>query len=274
MLAAAPAPGALAAEPGTVYVVQGLPGMTADITIDGARVAAGVRTKTVVGPLRLAPGRHTVALTQASGPSVSATVTVTAGVSTDVIAYWSAEAARTPRIVVSPNDLTPVGRGKTRLVVTHGIVGPPADITVGGRVLFHSVANGESLSLLVPAGTYGVAAVTTLGGQTLLPKVQLTVAPGTLTRVIAIGAPPEHPGDAVVQVLPVPVTGAARPSSVRTGDGGQAAGLFTPHVAGGASPPVLAALLAAALAAVSLLLAALLAVSARRGAASPGRTVR
>lgn len=219
--------------PAAVYVVQGLAGDTADVVVDGSPVATAARTASVVGPLRLAAGRHTVAVRTGKGQEAVSSFSVTSGDSVDVIAHWTAMAQPTPRLEVSRNDLSPVGRGKARLVLTHGIFGPPADVRLDGAVLFHDVANGDSLSLLVPARTYGVTAVATVGGSTLLPEVSLRVAAGTLTRVVAVGAPGAGHPDAVVQVLPVPVTGAAVPSAVHTGDGGQAAGLFGP-----AGPPV------------------------------------
>jgi hypothetical protein len=86
--------------------------------------------------------------------------------------------------------------------------------------------SGESLSLLVPAKTYSVDVVASVGGATILAPVQLPVKAGTLTRVFAVGDPSNGTADAVVQVLPVRVSGAGRPSSVPTGDGGQAADAF------------------------------------------------
>ena len=255
--AAAPASGG-----GTVYVLQGLPTVTADVAVDGAKVATGVSATTVVGPVRLAAGRHVVTLTSKGTQLVSASVDVTSGASVDVLAYWAAETPKMPRIAVLRNDLSPVGPGKTRLVVTHGIAGPPADIRVNGKVLFHSVANGESLSVLVPAGTYTVTAVATLSGQTLLPQATLMVKAGTLTRAVAIGAPDMPPG-VVVHVLPIPgaISGAPVPSGVHTGNGGQAAALFGGPASGLAGLPRLPfALLSAGF----LLLAVTLAASARR----------
>jgi Domain of unknown function (DUF4397) len=247
---------------GALYILQGLPTVTADVAVDGAKVATGVSATTVVGPLRLATGRHVVALTSKGTRLVSASVDVTKGASLDVLAYWAAETPKMPRIVVLRNDLSPVGPGKTRLVVTHGVAGPPADIVVKGKVLFHSVANGESLSVLVPAGTYTVKAVATLSGRTLLPQASLPVKAGTLTRAVAIGAPGMTPG-VLVHVLPVPgaVSGASVPSGVHTGSGGQAAFLFGGPAAGLAGLPRLPfALLSAAF----LMLSASLAASLRR----------
>jgi hypothetical protein len=247
---------------GTVYLLQGLPGVTVDVAVDGASVATGVAATTVVGPLRLAGGHHVVALTSKGTRLVSASVGVTPGASVDVLAYWAAETPKMPRIAVLRNDLSPVSPGKTRLVVTHGIAGPPADIRVNGKVLFHSVANGESLSVLVPAGTYTVQAVATLSGQILLPNASLTVKAGSLTRAVAIGAPGMKP-DVLVHVLPIPgaVSGDRTPSSVHTGNGGQAAFLFGGPANG---QPGLPRLPLALLSAAFLALAASLAASTRR----------
>src|SRR5947199_6697337 len=84
---------ATAATPGggTVYVLQGLRTVTADVTVDGAKVATGVSATTVVGPLRLAAGRHVVAFTSKGASLASASVNVTKGASLDVLGYWAAE---------------------------------------------------------------------------------------------------------------------------------------------------------------------------------------
>ena len=206
VLAAAPAPGALAAEPGTVYVVQGLPGMTADITIDGARVAAGVRTKTVVGPLRLAPGRH-------RGPDPGVRPVGERHGHGDRGREYRRDRLLVGRGGAHPPDHRLPERPHTRGAGQDPPGGDARDRRtarrhpVGGKVLFRSVANGESLSVLVPAGTYSVKAVATLGGQTLLPKVKPHGrAPAPSPAAIADRRSPGTPA-VLVHVLPVPVHG-------------------------------------------------------------------
>src|SRR4051812_21220260 len=259
-------PASAASGSGTAYVLQGLPGVTADVSVDGRSVATGVSATTVVGPLRLPAGRHVVALSSRGTRLVSASVSISAGASIDVLGYWAAEAPTMPRIAVLPDDLSAVPAGKTRLVVTHGIAGPPADIRVNGKVLFRSVANGESLSVVVPAGTYRVAAVATLGGRTLLPEATLPVKAGTLTRAVAIGAP-DSPPAVLVHVLPLPgrVSGDRIPTAVGTGTGGQAAGLFGWSPAG---PKGLLRLTFELLSLSFIVLALLVVVSARRAASA------
>ncbi len=222
---------------GQVFVVHGIIGTPVDVELDGRRLAAAAQPKTVLGPLDLAPGRHVLVLRTGTRTVTSAAFTVTAGRSIDVVAHRAADAAQTARVIVFRNDLSPVGRGKSRLVVAHTAVAPPADVRVDGAVLFRNVASGESLSLLVPAKTYEVEVVPAAGSgsgpRTILGPVRLTVKPGTLTRVFAVGDPSNGTADAVVQVLPVPVVGSGVPSRVATGNGGQAADEFV-----GAGPGV------------------------------------
>jgi len=212
-----------AAPTGQVYLVQAIAGTTAQVVVDGTVVHAAASPRTVVGPLALAAGAHVVQLRTGTSALVSARFTVAAGAGVDVVAHRASDAAMSPVITVFRNDLAPVGPGKTRLVVSHVAVAEPADIRVDGTPFFRNVANGESLSLVVPARTYAIDVVSTAGGRTVLAPVRVTLGAGTLTRVFAFGNPDQHTGDAIVQVLRVPVVGAARPSGVHTGDGGQAA---------------------------------------------------
>jgi hypothetical protein len=215
--------GTAGAATGQVYVVHGILGTTLSVDVDGRRIADAAAPKTVLGPLTLPAGRHVVALRSGTRTVTSATFEVQAGRSIDVVAHRAADAAQTARVVVFRNDLSPVGRGRTRLVVAHAAVAPPVDVRVDGSVLFRDVASGEALSLLVPARTYTVDVVPVTGSDTILRPVRLTLKAGTLTRVFAVGNPSSGTADAVVQVLPVGVGGSGVPASVPTGDGGQAA---------------------------------------------------
>jgi hypothetical protein len=215
---------ATAAGNGTVFVVQAIAGTTASVSVDGSVVQASAAPKSVIGPLQLSAGQHVLELKSGSTVVVSARFTVTAGDSLDVVAHRAADKAMTPLITVFRNDLSPVGPGKTRLVVSHVAVAEPADIRVDGKPYFRNVANAESLSVVVPAGSYSLDVVpTATASKSILAPVQVTLGGGTLTRVFAFGNPEDNTSDAIVQVLKVPVVGSNAPSSVHTGDGGQAA---------------------------------------------------
>ena len=110
-------------------------------------------------------------------------------------------------------------------MVAHTAAVPPADILVDDKVLFENIANGESLQLTVPVGTYQVAIVPT--GETkpvILGPVALTVKGGAVNRVYALGDPEKKSMNVAVHVLPTGSSGSGKPSKVDTGTGGQATG--------------------------------------------------
>ena len=220
---AAAATRATAHPPAQLYLVHGIPGVTADVLLDGHRIAATLGPRPSSARSSVPAGQHVVTLQDAGRGLTGARFTAVPGQSLDLVAQRGADRARTPQLVVFRNDLQPVGPGKGRLVVAHAAVAPPADVRVDGETLFRDVAPGEALSLLVPARSYAVDVLGSQGSGAILDPVRVSVRAGTLTRVFAVGDPSDGTADAVVQVLTVPVVGAGRPRSVPTGDGGQAA---------------------------------------------------
>jgi hypothetical protein len=248
------APSAQAATGARVFVIHGIQGQDLDIVVDDKTVASGAKPKAIVGPLKLAPGSHSVAVKKGSSDVATSTFSVKSGQSLDLVAHRQADASMAPIFTVFDNNIRAVGPGKLRLTVAHVAAAPPADIKVDGNVLFNNVANGESLTLVVPAKTYRVEVVPAASqGDAILGPVDLDTKKGTLTRVFAVGNVAQKSMDAVVHVLDVQVSGAARPSLVASGDGGQAAQSFTDD--GSPAVPVLVAGLAGGLAVGLLALA-------------------
>ena len=209
---------------GRAYIVHGIAGATVAISVDGKDVAPAAAPKSIVGPLTLDAGTHSVVLREGSRTIAQSRFTVTAGGSVDVVAHRRSDAQRTLSVTTFANDVGPVGPGKVRLAVAHVAAAPPADIKVDGSTLFRNVANGQALTVLVPAKTYSVAIYAATGaGPSILGPVDLSIRAGTLTRVFAIGDVTTNSMDAVVQAIPITVSGAAAPSSMPTGDGGQTA---------------------------------------------------
>ena len=215
---------------GTVYVVQGVADTAMTITVDGKAVATAAAAKTIVGPLTLSAGSHTVA---AESPTrtetVTASVSVTAGSNVDAVLHRQVDPSKPPVITTFPNDLSAVTAGSGRLVVAHTAAVGPADVRVDQKVLFANIANGEALTVTVPASTYSVDIVpSATSGPVVFGPANVPVAPTALTRVFAIGVAATSSMDAVVQVLPLSVRGSgAKPSTVNAGDGGQAAALVS-----------------------------------------------
>ena len=233
--ASGPATTAKAAQ-GTLFVIQGVDATTMTLSLDGKVLKADAPAKTILGPLSVTPGSHTVtAEPEGDGAPVAATVVVKAGASTDLVLHRQADATLDPVFTTYANDLSPVTAGSGRLTVAHTAAVGPADIRVKGDVLFSNVANGEQLTLTVPRGTYPVDIVPTASaGPVVFGPVDLPVAAASLTRVFAIGVAATSSMDAVVQVLPIATRGSgADVSRVDAGTGGQAQSLIAAHRGGG-----------------------------------------
>jgi Domain of unknown function (DUF4397) len=215
-----------AANSASLYVVQGLPGRSVDVTIGGKTVAKNVKTAAVVGPFKVAPGSRKVTFSDGGTTLLSRSLSVKARSSWDVVVHLPAGGATDPTVTVFRNDTSTVPRGKAELVVAHTATVPAADIRVNGKVLFKNIANGQSLTLTVPVATYKVA-ITPTGKKSpvYLGPVSLTVKGGAVNRVYALGDPDNNTMNVAVHVLATGSSGSERPKKVDTGTGGEAAGV-------------------------------------------------
>lgn len=230
------------AKSATVYVVQGVAGETVSIAVDGNAVDDAAAAKTIVGPLALAPGEHTLTVDgQGDVLDVEATFEVAAGASVDAVIHRQVDPTAAPIVTTYDNDLSKVAKGSGRVAVAHVAAVGPADVRVQDEVLFANIANGEVLTLTVPAKTYPVEIVpAATDGPAVLGPVDLPVAKAALTRVFAIGVAAEGTMDAIVQVLPLGVRGSGKsPTLIDAGSGGQATerGLTGPTQGGSGLPP-------------------------------------
>ncbi len=214
-----------AADDAEVYIVQGLPGKSLDIAVDGKAVASNVRTAGVVGPFDVAGGNRKVTFTDGGDVVLERMFTVTAKSSWDVVVHLPSSATAKPAVTVFRNDGVRLPEGKAALTIAHTASVPPADIRVDGKVLFANVANGESLNLTVPVATYKVDIVPTgKRGPVLLGPLSLTVKGGALNRVYAVGDPTNKTMNIAVHVIATGTAGSSEPRRVNTGTGGQAVG--------------------------------------------------
>jgi Domain of unknown function (DUF4397) len=211
-----------AADDAKIFVVQGLPGRTLDVAVDGKKVASGVQAAAVAGPYSIKAGSRKITFSDDGKVVLERTFAVKAKSSWDVVVHLPENSADNPAVTVFRNDLTSVPRGKASLVVAHTATVPPADIRVDGKVLFENIGNGESLKLTVPVATYKVAIVPT--GETkpvVLGPLELTVKGGAVNRVYAIGDPGKKTMNVAVHVIATGSSGSGQPSDVNTGFGGQ-----------------------------------------------------
>jgi hypothetical protein len=210
-----------AANEATIFVIQGLPGQSLDVSVDVKKVASGVKTAEIAGPYKVKAGSRKITFSDDGDVVLERSFEVTAKSSWDVVVHLPESSADKPAVTVFRNDLAAVPQGKASLVVAHTATVPPADIRVNGTVLFENIGNGEALKLTVPVATYKVAIVPT--GETqpvVLGPVELTVKGGAVNRVYAIGDPGKKTMNVAVHVIPTASSGSGQPSDVNTGVGG------------------------------------------------------
>jgi hypothetical protein len=213
-----------AADGGTLYVIQGLPGRTVDIALDGDTVASDVPGATLTKALPVDAGQHTLSFSDGGRPLLQRSIDVKPGGSTDVVLHLPVDPAGAPVVTLFDNASTPVPSDKASLTVAHTAAVPPADIRVNGKVLFANIANGEALNLVVPVDTYTVEIVPAgAASPVVLGPLELTVKGASLNRVFAVGDPNSSTMRVVVHVLSHAPSGSVAPDLVDTGSGGQAA---------------------------------------------------
>lgn len=214
-----------AADHAEIYLVQGLPEKSVDVSVDGESVATDLETAAVAGPFDVKAGSRKVTFSNDGEVLLERSFSVKAKSSWDVVIHLPVSSSDEPEITVFENDLSKVPKDKAALTVAHTAAVPPADIRVNGEVLFANVANGESLSLVVPVATYTVDIVPTGESEPVfLGPLDLTVKGGSLNRVYAVGDPESKNMNVAVHVLGIGPTGSSKPSRVNTGTGGQAVG--------------------------------------------------
>jgi hypothetical protein len=219
-----------AAASGSVYVVQGLPGRSLDISIDGRTVATGVQGAELVGPFAVASGKRMITARQGGKVVISRQVTVGSGASLDAVIHQPVSPKGAPLLTSYANKLNSIPKDKAALRVAHDAAVGPADIRVNGKVLFANVANGESLDVVVPAATYSVEIVPAgASSPVVLGPLDLPAKAGYLTRVFAVGDPNTKTMKVALGTIKLPQSGSGKPAQVNTGTGGQAAELNQDH---------------------------------------------
>ena len=137
---------------GQVVVVQAVPKVQADVAVDGKVVERQAGVGTMTDPVSLSAGSHDIQFSGLPGGTISTTVRVAPGSSSDVVLHLPASVDGAPVVNTYENPLSPIGPGKARILLAHTATVAPADALFDGKTVFSNIANGEFADADVPAG--------------------------------------------------------------------------------------------------------------------------
>jgi hypothetical protein len=191
-LAVVAASPASAADEAQLSVLHGVPDLTVDVYVNGDLTLDDFEPGKLAGPLPLAAGTYTVAITAAdaeddSDPAIGP-VDLELEASTNYTAVAHLNAEGEPTATLFTNDTSQTKAGEGRITVRHVAAAPGVDILAGEDAVITNLENPNEQVLDLPAGTVPASVVAT--GTTepaLLGPADVDVAEGTNTIVYAWG---------------------------------------------------------------------------------------
>ncbi len=191
--------GALAAVPAvaadgdaTLSVLHGVPDLTVDVYVNGELTLDDFKPGDLAGPLELAPGTYSVAITAADAADASAPVLgpidlpLAADMSYTAVAHL--DAAGAPTASLFTNDISTTKAGEGRLTVRHVAAAPVVDILANDAAAITGLANPDEKVLDLAAGTISAAVAATGTTAPVIGPADVTVAEGVNTIVYAWGS--------------------------------------------------------------------------------------
>lgn len=144
---------------GVVTLVHAVPGLIADVSVDGSVVLTGFTASRVTNPVTLSAGKHTVSLKADNGPNagkvvLTATLNITAGTtSTAVVGLTPSGAAKA---YVFPEMPITVPNGQAAVVIRHVADTGVIKLVVDGATLPGTLANGATANADTAPGRHHV----------------------------------------------------------------------------------------------------------------------
>lgn len=177
----------------SLNVVHGIPGVTVDVCVNGAKAITDFQPGDVVSDVRLREGEYRLKVTPAGEPCSAAILQARAELeggryrSYTVVANLDDDG--TPNLLLLRNPTRVTAAGSARLVIRHTADAPPVTVWADGSKLNRGRGFewGETRRYPVPAGTYSVA-VSPAGSTTpVIGPTELAVRAGFSYQLYAWG---------------------------------------------------------------------------------------
>jgi hypothetical protein len=175
---------------GIVTMIHAVPGLVADVSVDGKQVLTGFTASRVTDPVTLSAGTHTVALKADNGTAAGKTVLttkldITAGSTSTAVAGLSPAGAA--EAFFFPETVIPVPSGQAAVVMRNVAATGPVKIVVDGKQFGGTLASGAVASADVAPGTHQVVVQSAEGG-TILSSQSAVVQGDRITTLYLTGS--------------------------------------------------------------------------------------
>lgn len=190
-LVAAPAQ-AISPTTADLYVLHAVPATPVDVYVNGTLTLDDFQPGALAGPLDLAAGSYTVAITAADAADDSAPVIgpidldLAAGTSYTAVAHL--DTAGAPTATLFTNDLAKTAPGQGRLTVRHVAAAPAVDVLAGGSPVITNLANPAESKLDLAAGTVSASVAATGTTTPVIGPTDVAIQDGVNTILYAWGS--------------------------------------------------------------------------------------
>jgi hypothetical protein len=205
---------------GSVMIIHGLPGFTADVYLNGELLIDGFKPTSTAGPLRVAPGSYDVDIREVgasadSPPVLSDTLRVSARSNISIVAHLTRSGD--PTLSVFHNAFKRLSAGQSLLQVRNVAAAPSLSVRLDGRRVKDGLREGDEWGITTSPGRHMIALESRRGKDVLIPSTRLRLEEGVAQIVYVVGSVKADNLDLMLQS--VRGLGSA-PSGVFTGDGG------------------------------------------------------
>jgi hypothetical protein len=175
---------------GVVTLIHAVPGLIADVSVDGKVALTGFTASRVTDPVTLSAGEHTVTLKADNGPDagkvvLTAKLNIIAGTTSTAVVGLTPSGA--PKAYVFPEMPISVPNGQAGVVVRHVADTAAIKLMVDGATLPGSLANGATETTDATPGTHHVVVEST-AGTTILTAQSAPLEADRVTTLYLIGS--------------------------------------------------------------------------------------
>jgi hypothetical protein len=205
---------------GSVTIIHGVPGFTADIYLDDELLLDGFEPTSTAGPLRVAPATYHVDIREVGAPAnsppvLNGTVRVGAGSNISIVAHLTR--AGDPTLTVFHNAFEPLPAGRSLLVVRNVASASPLSVRLDEETVKRKLGEGREWSVVTTPGRSEIAFGSPATDDVLIPATDVRLDEGVAQIVYVVGS---AEGDNLELMLQTVRGLHSSPSGVLSGDGG------------------------------------------------------